>query len=79
MAWHDTYDPLFFLGLSKWVRGRFQTFRDFQVCLTSITQFVENQTNPKPKDPEITEIQHQGSNLSVTRKQNELYHDGHHL
>ena len=25
------------------------------MCLTSITQFVENQTNPKPEDPEITE------------------------
>ncbi|XP_066932023.1 Fanconi anemia group J protein homolog [Clytia hemisphaerica] len=42
-------------GLSKWVRGRFQTFRDFQFCLTSITQFVENQTNPKLKRLETSE------------------------
>jgi len=37
---------LFSLGLSKWVRGRFQTYRDFQICLTSLNHFVAEQLNP---------------------------------
>ena len=39
----DFYFSFFTKGLSKWVRSKFQTFKDFKGCMSSIERFVHRQ------------------------------------
>lgn len=50
--------------MSKWVRNRLQHYSDFQVCLTSLNEFVESRLNPQPENISIASVAIQNQSLN---------------